>query len=172
MIAAGGLTGCGDEDQPPAPPPPPTATGALAVTSEAFTEGATIPPDFTCGGAGKAPPLTIKSDETALLALVVDDPDAPGGTYVHWVVFDLPSTTTVLTADALPIGARQGANSAGGVGWTPPCPPSGTHHYRFTLYALKAPLGLRIGVPAAEAQQAIAAASVAQARLVGTVAAN
>jgi Raf kinase inhibitor-like YbhB/YbcL family protein len=104
----------------------------------------------------------------AAIAVVVDDPDAPSGTFVHRVVVDLPASTTSLGTNP-PAGAHQAANSAGRSGWTPPCPPSGTHHYRFTVYGLSAPTGLPDGAPYSDAIAAINATAVAQGRLVGLV---
>jgi Raf kinase inhibitor-like YbhB/YbcL family protein len=133
------VAGCGD--QRPEPPTTSAAAG-LAVTSSAFTEGGPIPADFTCSGARKRPPLAWTGDVqgATTLAVVVDDPDAPGGDFYHWVVVDLPPATTGLTGD-LPAAAHQLKNSAGDAGWTPPCPPSGTHHYRFTVYGLDTTIG-------------------------------
>jgi Raf kinase inhibitor-like YbhB/YbcL family protein len=127
------LAGCGDDS--PAPPAPGT-TAALTVTSTQFQEGGTIPAEFTCAGAGDRPPLSWTGGEGAkAYAIVVVDPDAPGGNFYHWVVTDLPAGTTSV-AGALPVGSHELKNSGGKKAWTPPCPPSGTHHYRFTVYAL------------------------------------
>lgn len=143
------------------------------MTSSAFAPNGVIPAAFTCRGAGQAPPLAWSgAGSPPALALVVDDPDAPGGTFVHWIVLDLPGGTTGLPAGgALPAGTAQGLNSAGRPGWTPPCPPSGTHHYQFTVYALRAPTGLADGAAAADAQAAITRLATAQGRLVGLVSA-
>jgi Raf kinase inhibitor-like YbhB/YbcL family protein len=149
----------------------PSAGGTVRVTSAAFTDGAEIPEQFTCTGAGESPPLEWTLRRRApLLALVVDDPDAPGGTFVHWVVFDLPgSTTGIPQGGALPTGAKQATNSAGRLRWTPPCPPSGTHHYRFTVYALTGPTGADDGVAANDAIPAIEHLAADRGQLVGLV---
>jgi len=127
------LAGCGGGE--PAPPAP-AASEPMAVTSTAFPEGGTIPAEFTCSGAGHRPPLSWTGGEGARsYAVVVVDPDAPSGNFYHWVVLDLP-TGTKSVVGALPEGAHELKNSGGDKGWTPPCPPSGTHHYRFTVYAL------------------------------------
>jgi Raf kinase inhibitor-like YbhB/YbcL family protein len=142
----------------------------ITVKSSAFEEGRPIPVEYTCKGAGSIPPLAwsgVPSDAAAL-ALVVDDPDAPSGTFTHWVVLDLPSGTSDLGGGALPAGAVEATNSGGRVGWYPPCPPSGIHHYRFTVHALSKPTGLANGVGLTDALKAIQADSVAQGRLVGT----
>ena len=79
------------------------------------------------------------------MALVVDDPDAPSGTFTHWVVLDIPSTTTSSSEGGVPAGGVQATTSAGEAAYAGPCPPSGTHHYRFTLVALDAKTGLAEG---------------------------
>jgi Raf kinase inhibitor-like YbhB/YbcL family protein len=116
---------------------------SLRVTSEAFAEGGLIPAEYTCAGANVSPPLKWGDvpAETKSLALVVDDPDAPRGTWVHWVVYNLPAATKALPASIaaeseLPGGGRQGRNDFGQLGYGGPCPPSGTHRYYFKLYAL------------------------------------
>jgi Raf kinase inhibitor-like YbhB/YbcL family protein len=113
--------------------------------SSAFDDGAAIPRAHTCDGADRSPELswTGVPDGTAALVLVVDDPDAGG--FVHWLVLDLPARAAGSLPADVPAGAsspQQGRNGFGRVGWGGPCPPSGTHHYRFTLSALAAPLGL------------------------------
>ena len=151
-------------------PSGPFAPDTLTVTSSAFTEGGTIPAQFTCTGGGRRPPLAWSGDlqRAKALALVVDDPDAPRGTYYHWIVVDLPAGTTSLGAGALP-GGRELKNSAGQPSWTPPCPPSGTHHYRFTVYGLSAPTGLSGNASISDVLSAIQKAAVAQGRLTGLV---
>ena len=107
---------------------------AFALVSPAFHDGAAIPVRFTCDGANVSPPLrwTAPPRGTVALSLTVFDPDAPAGGFLHWRIPRLP-----VSARSLPAGSRLGGrNGAGGSGWTGPCPPSGTHHYRFTLQAL------------------------------------
>ena len=147
-----------------------TAPSSITVTSSAFQDGRPIPAQFTCDGAGAVPPLSWSGTPTdaAALAVVVDDPDAPSGTFTHWIVLDLPSATTGIDGGAVPSGAVQAKNSGSRTGWFPPCPPSGTHRYRFTVYALSRRLGLPNGVALGEALRAVQAATVAQGRLVGT----
>jgi len=151
--------------------PAPSAPATVRVASTAFTDGAEIPEQFTCRGDGESPPLTWSTHSPAVAqALVVDDPDAPGGSFVHWVALDLPGSTTGLPqGGALPPGARQARNSAKRTGWTPPCPPSGTHHYRFTVYLLKTPTGLADGVAAGDALAAIGRLATGRGQLVGLV---
>jgi Raf kinase inhibitor-like YbhB/YbcL family protein len=140
------------------------------VTSSAFTEGGVIPAAYTCSGAGQMPPIawTGNLQGAAAIAVVVDDPDAPGGTFVHLIVVDLPASATSL-GDSLPSGAAYALNSAGRRSWTPPCPPSGTHHYRFTVYGLSIPTGLGAGASADAARSAITSHAVVTGRLTGLV---
>jgi Raf kinase inhibitor-like YbhB/YbcL family protein len=121
-------------------PPPDRSPATLQVGSPAFADGATIPARFTCSGAGDAPRLrwTGVPGRARSLALTVEDPDAPGGTYVHWVVVNLPAGDGGLAgAHVLPPGARVLQ------AWRPPCPPKGDspHRYVFTVSALRARLG-------------------------------
>ncbi len=99
------------------------------------------------------------------LALVVDDPDAPGGTYTHWVVAGLAPTATSIDGAHLPPGAVQARSSAGTAGYTPPCPPSGTHHYRFTVLALNVTRPFADGAATSAALAAIDDAAVARGTL-------
>ncbi len=112
---------------------------SLRLASSAFADAARIPARFTCDGAGVSPPLQWADPPagTAQLAIVVDDPDAAGRPFVHWVVWNLAPSVRALAVGALPAGAVEGPNSDGRNGWTPPCPPTGEHHYRFRLYALR-----------------------------------
>jgi Raf kinase inhibitor-like YbhB/YbcL family protein len=147
-----------------------SAAGTLTVTSDAFSEGGTIPTKYTCKGEGTAPTIRWSGDlhGAKAIAVVVDDPDAPSGTFVHRVVLDLPASATSLGPD-VPAGAHQARNSAGGTGWTPPCPPSGTHHYRFSVYGLSTVTGLADGADTAPAVKAVTDRAVVQGRLTGTV---
>ena len=117
---------------------------SLLPRLERFADGGAIPAQLTCDGANGSPPLawTGVPAGTAALALLVDDPDA--GDFTHWIVLDLPGADGSLPGGVAPAAATpvQGTNNFGKVGWGGPCPPSGTHHYRFTLTALGAPLGL------------------------------
>jgi Raf kinase inhibitor-like YbhB/YbcL family protein len=171
VIAAGlALAGCGGGREAATPP----ASGAATITlrSPAFADGARLPRALSCQGAGRSPALAWRGVPAGAreLVLAVEDPDAPGGTFVHWTVFGLPPATRGLPAGGrLPARAASGANSAGGTGWTPPCPPPGDkpHHYVFTVYALRRPSGLRAGA-AASAVRAALAHPLARGRLTGT----
>lgn len=146
-----------------------TVPHVITVRSTAFAENQPIPSRYTCDGEGTAPPLTWEGvpEEAAALALVVDDPDAPRGTFTHWVVLDLPPTSTGLEAGALPPGAVEAENTGRRTSYYPPCPPSGVHHYRFTVYALARRTGLSQGAGLEQALRAVESAASAQGRLVG-----
>jgi hypothetical protein len=158
------LAGC---SKSPAPPSAPTG-GKLAVTSTDFTDGSAIPSAFTCTGDGHRPVLAWSGVSASAWAIVVDDPDAPSGDFYHWIVVDLPGSTSSAGA-TVPTGAKELKNSGGSTGWTPPCPPSGTHHYRFTVYALKGLTGLTADSPIKDAFDRISSDATAQGRLTGLV---
>ena len=143
----------------------------INVSSAAFADGAAIPRRFTCTGENLSPPLRWSGvpEGTAGVALVVDDPDAPRGTFVHWLVVGLDPASEGLAEGAVPAGARQLPNSSGDAAWTGPCPPGGpAHHYRFTVYALREQPGVAGDADPGAAVEAIEAAASARGRLVGT----
>jgi Raf kinase inhibitor-like YbhB/YbcL family protein len=158
----------------PEPTPTPTHSPKFTLTSAAFHAGGTIPRHYTCDGSDTSPALswTGVPDGAGGLALVVDDPDASG--FAHWLVYDIPAGTTHLAAGAGAAGSThfaQGTNDFGRVGYGGPCPPSGAHHYHFTLYALAAPLGLSGHPRASAVRAALARANVlVKATLIGTYA--
>lgn len=124
----------------------------IKVESPAFTEGGKIPKQYTCDGTDISPPLTWSGipEGTKSIAIIADDPDAPMGTWVHWVVYDLPPDLTGLQKniplqEILANGAKHGMNDFRRTGYGGPCPPGGTHRYFFTVYALDAMLGLDAG---------------------------
>jgi len=118
--------------------------GEIWVTSPDFADGASIPRRFTCQGQNISPALAIADVPTSAksLVLIVDDPDAPSGTFTHWLVWNIPPGTKKLPAGQPPPGALQGTNDFGSVGYSGPCPPSGTHNYRFYICALNTLLNL------------------------------
>ncbi|RYP87813.1 YbhB/YbcL family Raf kinase inhibitor-like protein [Nocardioides guangzhouensis] len=141
------------------------------MSSPAFADGDPVPVQLTCDGDEVSPPLAWSAPtaaDVAAWAVVVDDPDAPGGTFTHWVLLDVPAATSSFATGEVPDGAAQADNSAGGAGWTGPCPPSGTHHYRFTVYGLSAPTGLGDGASLDDALSAVGDAAVAEGTLVGS----
>ncbi|HET9442142.1 MAG TPA: YbhB/YbcL family Raf kinase inhibitor-like protein [Acidimicrobiales bacterium] len=144
--------------------------GRIRVTSTAFAEGATIPERFSCEGDNVAPPLAWSGvpDGAVELAVVVSDPDAPGGTFHHWLLLGLDPALSSLETGTVPAGAVEGEASSGKATYIGPCPPDGsTHRYRFTVYALDRPLGLPAGVAAGEALRAIRPAVIGEGRLTG-----
>jgi Raf kinase inhibitor-like YbhB/YbcL family protein len=149
----------------------PVQPAKFGVSSPAFAENTQIPVDYSCKGRNVPPALRWENvpTGTASLALVVDDPDAPGGLYLHWVVTGIPPSTTEIGEAPLPGAASVSQNSSGKPEYFGPCPPAGTgvHHYRFQLYALNKPLTLPPTTPAREAIQTIANATIAEARTVG-----
>jgi Raf kinase inhibitor-like YbhB/YbcL family protein len=150
-------------------------TVTLKLESTAFTDGLPIPADYTADGANISPPLRWDDppNGTQSLALICDDPDAPRGTFTHWVLFNMPADTRDLPADirpefTLPGGARQGLNDFGRVGYDGPAPPPGpAHRYFFKLYALGGMLALPAGATKAQVLDAMHGRQLAEVRLVG-----
>ncbi|MGE5139854.1 MAG: YbhB/YbcL family Raf kinase inhibitor-like protein [Rudaea sp.] len=151
-----------------ATPSAPASAARLTVTSTAFADGGTIPQKYTCQGDGISPELKWGGApaSTASYALILDDPDAPNGTFTHWVAFDLPANQTEVPEGAPPAG-KEGKNSAGRTGYVGPCPPSGTHRYIFTIYALDIP-SLKLESPSrAQVLDAMAGHILASGQLTG-----
>jgi len=144
---------------------------AFTLSSPAFASGGDIQGRFTCDGDDVPPPLTWAGAPagTKSFVLIVDDPDAPKGTFTHWVLFDIPATRHDLPSDlhAKPVGVP-GKNSMGNSGYMGPCPPSGTHRYYFRLIALAVPtLGLSAGASRGEVERAAARHTITTAELMG-----
>jgi Raf kinase inhibitor-like YbhB/YbcL family protein len=147
----------------------------VKLTSPAFRHGDVIPREHTCDGDDLSPALSWSEVplERRSLALVCDDPDAPRGTWIHWVLYNLPAESAELspgipTIPELPSGARQGRNDSGDIGYGGPCPPPGKpHRYYFRLYALDIMLSLPHGVSRAELDRAMADHILDQATLMG-----
>lgn len=138
----------------------------MRITSSAFTHEGLIPPKYTCDGDDVSPPLAISEvpDGVSHLVLVVDDPDAPGGVWDHWVAYDIPVTVEIPEAARL---GTSGRNSWGRAGYGGPCPPSGTHRYFFTVYAVDSALGLEPEADKRQVLDALEGRVVAEATLVG-----
>lgn len=158
-----------------ATPAPQTSDGSIKLTSTAFKEGEPIPRQYTCTGVNVSPSLewsgVPKSAKT--LVIVADDPDAPSGTWVHWVLYNLPADNIGMVenlpaTDELRAGGFQGKNDFGKIGYGGPCPPSGTHRYFFKIYALDNELPLKAGATKAEVEKAMEGHVVAQGQLIGT----
>ncbi len=146
----------------------------ITITGTAFSDGQPIPRTYTCDGDNISPPLqwTDPPADTKSLALIMDDPDAPG-TFVHWVLYGLPPSARSLpenvpTTAQLDDGSSQGNNGSGNPGYTGSCPPGGTHHYHFKLYALDTTLDLQPGADKNALEQAMDGHVLAYGELVGT----
>jgi Raf kinase inhibitor-like YbhB/YbcL family protein len=162
LIAIAGIKASADPNQ------------GFILSSPSFVNGATIPDSYTCSGANNSPALQWSGapKETRSLALIVDDPDAPMGTFVHWLFYNLSATSSGLPEGVAPTGSvdegQQGTNGRGESGYTGPCPPPGKpHHYHFHLYALDRKLDLKPGARAAEVEAALKGHVLARTELVG-----
>lgn len=143
---------------------------ALALTSSAFEAENTIPEKYTCEGPDLSPPLSWSGvpDDTQSLALIADDPDAPAGTWVHWVLYDIPAETHQLPEDASGVGT-EGINDFNREGYGGPCPPPGSpHRYFFKLYALDTTLNLDPGASKQNVLEAMEGHILDQGQLMGT----
>lgn len=147
---------------------------SFVVTSPSFSAGGTIPKRYTCDAADVSPGLTWAAapDRTQSLALIADDPDAPVGTWTHWIIWNVPAGKALPEAlpktDTLDDGSRQGRNDFKRIGYGGPCPPPGkAHRYFFRLYALDAKLDLKPGASRAELERAMKGRVLAQAELMG-----
>ncbi len=169
-----------EEEVPEEVPPPeeeeePPEEIVMVITSTAFQDGETIPIRYTCDGVDISPALSWSGvpEGTQSFVLIVDDPDAPGGTFTHWVIFNIPANTLELeegipTSSQLSSGALQGRNDFSRTGYGGPCPPWGsTHHYHFTLYALDITLDLNPGASKTAVLNAMRGHILAQAELIG-----
>ena len=148
----------------------------IQVRSAAFDEGQSIPQKHTCDGEDVSPSLSWENppDRTKSFALICDDPDAPSGTWVHWVIFDLPAAITELP-EAIPTkeevlnGAKQGRNDFSRIGYGGPCPPKGNpHRYYFKLYALDAALNLKAGATKADVENAMKGHLLGEGKIMAT----
>jgi Raf kinase inhibitor-like YbhB/YbcL family protein len=144
----------------------------MDIRSKAFLEGGMIPAKYTCDGENVSPPLewTNAPSGTKSFALISDDPDAPAGTWVHWVIYNIPPEVTKLDEQIKPekefkTGMRQGNNDWPKIGYGGPCPPSGMHRYYFKLYAVDALLDLKPGATKSQVLQAMKGHVLAEAQL-------
>ena len=152
-----------------------TKMESIKITSTAFNDGSAIPSRHKCDGTDASPALdwTAVPDQAKTLALICDDPDAPAGTWVHWVLFNLPASTKNLAEgvpgqETLASGAKQGKNSFGKIGYNGPCPPKGSvHRYFFKLYALDTDLNLAPGVTKDQLTRAMDGHVLAEGQLMG-----
>lgn len=119
--------------------------GDFAITSKSFVDGGTVPVQYTCDGKDISPPLTLSNapSRTQSFAIICSDPDAPSGTWYHWVIYNIPGNTKEIVENQMPPGSAAGKNSWERPRYNGPCPPKGNpHHYIFTVYALDAKLTL------------------------------
>jgi Raf kinase inhibitor-like YbhB/YbcL family protein len=147
----------------------------IKLSSAAFKEGQPIPKQYTCDGVDISPPLEWSGvpKNAKTLAIICDDPDAPSGTFVHWVLYNLPADDmglieNVPTTETIKGGGMQGKNDFRKIGYGGPCPPSGTHRYFFKLYALDGELDLKPGATKNDLLKAMEGHIVAQGQLMGT----
>ena len=140
----------------------------IKLTSLVFHEGGNIPSKFTCDGSDTSPPLQITGvpAEAKSLVLIADDPDAPGGLFTHWLVWNIPPQSTSIAEGSLPKGV-QGANDFGTSGYRGPCPPPGIHRYSFKIFALDRQLELRSGAKRSQLDAAMKGHVIGHAELVG-----
>jgi Raf kinase inhibitor-like YbhB/YbcL family protein len=148
---------------------PETLPKIMKISSPAFENNSKIPEKYTCDGENINPPLKIEGvpKEAKSLVLIVDDPDAPMGTFLHWLVWNIPPETNLIGENSLPEGAVQGKNDFGKENYGGPCPPFGTHRYFFKLYALDKILDLPAGSSLKEIEKAMEGHILDQAQLIG-----
>lgn len=146
----------------------------MEIKSSVFDEGGMIPKRYTCDDADISPPLswTGAPEGTKSFVLISDDPDAPVGTWVHWVIFNIPANIGELPemvppSKSLPDGTKQGTNDFRKIGYGGPCPPGGTHRYYFKLYALDTKLNLDAGATKADVTRAMQGHILAECHLMG-----
>lgn len=151
------------------PSSPPSTPMIMQISSPAFTHNSDIPALYTCDGADRSPPLQISSVPSGAKSLVLihDDPDAPMGTWVHWLLWNIDPKTEEIPEDSVPPGAVEGTTSWGKTGYGGPCPPSGTHRYFFKLYALDTLLALPPNAGKEKLEAAMQGHILAQGELVG-----
>ena len=182
------ISGCVAEEERIAPTPSPTSTPTaiekntkevttmqnISISAEAFQAGGAIPEEYTCDGSDVSPALSWRGipANAKSIALIMDDPDAPMGTFVHWVLFNIPSDTTKLPRGVpgnrtLNDGSSQGITDFGRTGYGGPCPPGGTHRYYFRIYALDTMLDLQPGSSRKQLENAMKRHVLAQGELMG-----
>lgn len=142
----------------------------IKVTSSAFSEGGKIPKKYTCDGSDVSPPLRIENlpKGAKSIALIVEDPDAPGRTWTHWLVWNIDPGNTEIRENNVPSHATQGTSDFGSAKYGGPCPPSGTHRYYFRVYALDAAISLPSSATKSAVEKAIAPHVIAKGSLMGT----
>ncbi|MAH51712.1 YbhB/YbcL family Raf kinase inhibitor-like protein [Candidatus Pacearchaeota archaeon] len=141
----------------------------MKITSPAFQQNEKIPSKYTCDGPNFSPPLTISNipSQAKTIALIVDDPDAPTKTWVHWVVFNIPVPSEAVEISEAGSPGISGGNDFGTTGYGGPCPPSGTHHYFFKAFALDTQLDLQEGATKQQVENAMQSHVLDNSELVG-----
>lgn len=141
----------------------------MRITSTAFEDDQMIPEIYTCDGDNFNPPLELIDipEGTKSLALIMDDPDAPNGTFTHWLMWNIPTETRVIDENDWLDGAEQGLNDGGDLGYMGPCPPEGVHHYHIKVFALKNTLNLSGEVKREQLDREINENVIESAQLVG-----
>jgi len=141
----------------------------MKISSAAFENNSFIPSRYTCEGLGRNPPLEIRDvpDDTKSLVLIVDDPDAPIKTWIHWTIWNIDPKTTEIGENSCPEGGIEGVSSSGRRGYDSPCPPSGTHRYFFKLFALDKMLDLSPNSYVRDIESAIEGHMIQKAELIG-----
>jgi len=151
-----------------------TNTSLMQITSSAFDHEGEIPSKYTCDNENVNPPLDIGQvpEDAESLALIVDDPDAPAGTWVHWLMWNIDPAQTRIIENSVPKGITEGTTSFGEQGYGGPCPPSGSHRYFFKLYALDTKLDLKPDADKAALESAMKGHIIEQTELMGTYSRN
>lgn len=141
----------------------------MKLESTAFKHNERIPPKYTCDGANVNPSLKISDvpKNAKSLALIMDDPDAPMGTWVHWTVWNIDPKTSLIAENSVPSKSTEGITSFKSVGYGGPCPPSGTHRYFFKLYALDTTISLQSSADKKKLEDAMRNHILAEAQLIG-----
>jgi Raf kinase inhibitor-like YbhB/YbcL family protein len=144
------------------------AAARMKITSSAFQDGGNIPSKFTCDGSDTSPPLQITGvpAEAKTLVLIADDPDAPGGLFTHWLVWNISPQTNSIAEGSAPKGVH-GTNDFGKSGYGGPCPPAGTHRYSFKVFALDHEVALPSGAKRGQVDAAMKGHVIAQGELMG-----
>lgn len=145
---------------------PHTSSGLLLISSPAFSHLGSIPPKYGCDGENISPPLTIQNipEGCRSLAIIVEDPDAPAHTWVHWLAWNIPPLKQIEAGRQM---EEEGLNDFGSKGYGGPCPPAGIHHYHFTVYALKELLHLIPSISAAQLRKQMQGHIMAEGRITG-----
>ncbi|WP_329259647.1 YbhB/YbcL family Raf kinase inhibitor-like protein [Streptomyces sp. NBC_01478] len=166
----GSVAGCGG-DGGGSRVPAPSASQRIAVTSTAFAQGGTVPRRYTCDGEGVSPPLAFAGvpANAAELVVLLEDPDAPNGTFTHWLMWGVPPHDTRLTAGSALRGATEGRNGFKKIGYGGPCPPQGAepHHYVFSVYATDQKLALATDASPDDVRHALTGHTLASGTLTG-----